>query len=896
MRKLVYIAFLIASSLAAQYRPPSFNTPNSVSAVGVVVTASPYYASGYVAQTQLYSSCASGSSSCQVNSVTGFNVGQVVIIGIAGASATNFAGIISSISGSSAPYTIAFTAASGASIPAQSSSGSTTGATSAVGNTVWTFGSTTLTAGVSAGATSIPVANAASYSQGQGILLTGEGTSGTNSGDYVGTIASVSGNTIFLSTPTGTTVSSGANVQHDDTTAFQSAINNASALASVHVIVPDGFYQINGPLQNTVGANSILMMPTILYLPSFPTVAQWTPMTTVEISGLSPAPMNQGWSSTSSPGIPHLSGAILFTNRTSGNFIGGYDSVSYEDMTNVNFVPTNLTLRTVANNGITMIQAEQIAVFNGSGLNLDTSSTATTPAGTVLTNTSSTAIVFPGGGNAGNNSLENAEVSGYYNGIKTCEHDTLQNIRLDSDYNGLRPQGCSFGWYGTSGNNVAFNGVTYAIYADGAGALNLSGVNEGGSMTAGLYDPNNYLYGTITMDIPLTSFSKVGGAKVSLTGTGYALVSATSGSTPGLLAKIGSNFTLQNSLTSDAPVSMNTGTSFDLYGPSNNYACTGACTVYVGTPPASPGGNKFEILADDDVAAAITVVPPSTVQLETTARTSYCTAGQSLVSGGAVGDFISLLSRDATHYLVDRANGTWTCTASGNLDPWAIFSTSIQNWYRGDNLSCSTNGCSIASINDKVNNANTTVLSGTAPTLTASGLNSQPVINVGTANLAMSLGGSPYTPTAFSAFMVLQVPNLTNTYCVFGGLQYTGGSPEVRINSSTGDVELLAQSTAAIATSTTGLTAGSYHMVGVTYNSTTGAYAIYVDSTTANVSGTNVKSFSSPLSQLFQEGGSNKFLGQLAELVIVNSVATSTQVSQMMGSGGYFLTRYPSLP
>jgi hypothetical protein len=65
---------------------------------------------------------------------------------------------------------------------------------------------------------------------------------------------------------------------------------------------------------------------------------------------------------------------------------------------------------------------------------------------------------------------------------------------------------------------------------------------------------------------------------------------------------------------------------------------------------------------DDNIATVITLSAiGSSARYENQARTAYGTAGTgTLVSGGAVKDFVCLYGLDSTHYLFASGSGTWT--------------------------------------------------------------------------------------------------------------------------------------------------------------------------------------------------------------------------------------------
>ncbi len=94
-------------------------------------------------------------------------------------------------------------------------------------------------------------------------------------------------------------------------------------------------------------------------------------------------------------------------------------------------------------------------------------------------------------------------------------------------------------------------------------------------------------------------------------------------------------------------------------GKADIFVCTTTCTITVPVPAA---GLQYCVMNDDNVATVITMSAiGSSGQYENQARTAYGTATTgTLVSGGAVKDFVCLLGRDSTHYLFASGGGIWT--------------------------------------------------------------------------------------------------------------------------------------------------------------------------------------------------------------------------------------------
>jgi hypothetical protein len=119
----------------------------------------------------------------------------------------------------------------------------------------------------------------------------------------------------------------------------------------------------------------------------------------------------------------------------------------------------------------------------------------------------------------------------------------------------------------------------------------------------------------------------------------------------------GTGFACNTSITAGATPLPTPGSSISLSAPRGYAVCTTTCTVTLPTPAA---GYEFCAVNDDNVSTVITIAAISGVYFEKTARTGYETVNTAMTSGGAVGDKICMIGRDATHYLTLSYNGTWT--------------------------------------------------------------------------------------------------------------------------------------------------------------------------------------------------------------------------------------------
>lgn len=161
------------------------------------------------------------------------------------------------------------------------------------------------------------------------------------------------------------------------------------------------------------------------------------------------------------------------------------------------------------------------------------------------------------------------------------------------------------------------------------------------------------------------------GATCGSGGTGNALFGTTTGNTTNDIVTL-SNTTvgvkdsgvsitaIPNANVAAAPLPA-PGSGATLVAPRSYYVCTTTCTMTIPVPAA---GDEFCVMNDDNVSTKITLSNPGTgVQYENTARTAYGTATSgTLVSGGAAGDKICIVGRDATHYLSVSYVGTWVAS------------------------------------------------------------------------------------------------------------------------------------------------------------------------------------------------------------------------------------------
>lgn len=489
---------------------------NGGNTYNVVLTNSPYNASGYIAQTVTSGTVASGTTNIPVKSSAGFYTGHIVIVSLAGTSCNkNFAGTISAIPDST-HITVSTTAVSGASLPPTATSGTSgTQCTSTPANyIVYEIGTTTTSATSASAATTITVQNAATYKVGQGILIS---TGAAGGGQLITTTTSVNTGTGVIGISPGignvSGIASGVNVQHDDTVAFQTAVNLAGYNTNVNIFVPDGFYQVNGAASGT--ENSAIHLPSILYYPSCcGSSTIWDSQAVINLTGASPASAPQAQPYIAFFQIPPMSGVIIHTDNTGATynvFAGTYTSGSLNNggsagATNIKFILQNMTLRNYPNPWVSMVNWQYIESGSMYNVNIDTGETGQT---TQPTHSSQFGFVGPWGSNGGNIEFNNMEVYGQYHGGYINEHTSLRHIRFDADLMPMYTGNAGNNNYGWFGEDVECNGTPHCIVTTGSSGqpIDIRLLNVEHTTTPAwadvvddIVDSSNILFGQVTID------------------------------------------------------------------------------------------------------------------------------------------------------------------------------------------------------------------------------------------------------------------------------------------------------------------------------------------------------------------------------------------------------------
>ncbi len=336
---------------------------------------------------------------------------------------------------------------------------------------------TTTTSGIFGVGTSGSIASCSTFSAGQGISIAGAGTAGNR---YIGTVVSCASGALVVTPPTSTSVGGSTLVQHDETNAIQSAM---TALASTGgtIYMPTGIYLVNGPLQDTSGANCVLKVPTI---PG----ASGVNVIPITFQGFTPATLN----------YVNVGGSVIRTSQNTANFFGGYAPTGYfGGFTAINLRFSNMFLdSTQTNPGVTMINADHILIFQADQLSI-TSAATTTP-----TNATGLGLRMPRDANAVMQSLDHIIIRGYYSLAVIGEHVKVGHLIGTTGHNCFTFEGSDHGnstvvqymWHQLCDNFIV--GGTQDIQ------VNILAADSEVAITSMVSDPDNHLKGFINWLVP----------------------------------------------------------------------------------------------------------------------------------------------------------------------------------------------------------------------------------------------------------------------------------------------------------------------------------------------------------------------------------------------------------
>jgi len=221
--------------------------------------------------------------------------------------------------------------------------------------------------------------------------------------------------------------------------------------------------------------------------------------------------------------------------------------------------------------------------------------------------------------------------------------------------------GASTGYNATVRVAIGSEDLTTGLAHPALGAMDLYG---GGTLAAHIAATGSLFHGnadtattagTAGTLITALSANQLLGSLTAVAPTGQSVPSCSTAASA-LQWTSGTGFACNTSITAGATPLPTPGSSISLSAPRGYAVCTTTCTVTLPTPAA---GYEFCAVNDDNVSTVITIAAISGVYFEKTARTGYETVNTAMTSGGAVGDKICMIGRDATHYLTLSYNGTW---------------------------------------------------------------------------------------------------------------------------------------------------------------------------------------------------------------------------------------------
>jgi hypothetical protein len=335
--------------------------------------------------------------------------------------------------------------------------------------------------------------------------------------------------------------------------------------------------------------------------------------------------------------------------------------------------------------------------------------------------------------------------------------------------------------------NGATSGFLVGI-SDAAGLINGSNtltvaVSSSGGCTDAMYA------GSTSTTVVLTTANAA--ATLRSTAGGWIQVP---GEAPTQTAPAGQFFNSYNNGTfgSAAPASTSnfaTGTGASLTGPSEYYVCTSTCTV---SPPAPSAGSVFTVQNGDNVATVITLAAlPSSGVYQNQSQASYGSTNQTIVSGGAIGDKITIRGLDSTHYLFDGdlSHGIWTgggsnsCTITGvSLSANSFLVGSASGTAVGTASATTTGTCGAVAWSLSGTSAGIFSINSSTGALTTngiiSGIGSYSINVVATISGA---SGSPFTQAETISATAMPAPTAGG----FTTLQYEDQFTESNLNTST---------------------------------------------------------------------------------------------------------------
>lgn len=219
--------------------------------------------------------------------------------------------------------------------------------------------------------------------------------------------------------------------------------------------------------------------------------------------------------------------------------------------------------------------------------------------------------------------------------------------------------------------------------------------------------------------------------------------------------------------------------------------------------------------------------------------------------------------------------GSWRPSAAAVVsDSVSAISNIIARW-RADQITNLTTGAAITTWPDLSVNGYTATAGTASPTWITGALGGQPVARFNGTSQYLTANANSGDP-AQTVVAVISTAG-TGSRTIRGG----DGSAALQVRiESTNNVGMVAQTVANIASGTTPITLATPALAVASYNTSGGAWSIYVNGAAAG-SGTNVQGVTTRLTSIGRNGANNGeyYSGDIAELIVWNRVLNGTELA-----------------
>lgn len=353
-----------------------------------------------------------------------------------------------------------------------------------------------LSSAANQGDTTVQVGSCQDFAPGQGVLF---GNMTGYTGTLVNRVVSCTNGVMVLASQMAAAFPAGTAVNHDNTAAFQTAINLLPSRGSLHIMGPQGTYLLNGQFQDTGNANAVLVLPPNPIAATSATVVS-NPALELTIEGdIVPTGLGQN------------TGLILQTYATNGAsgqggaFIRGRNpsasGIPLDHFTSTNLTLLNARLRSYGGNTISMLDAYYLAALGVEHAFIDTGADGSTDPRSV-------GIAWPGLSNNVRQYATDVTCVGYQTCYKPGEH--FEGHGLNAANCGVKvfADGGAYPNYPSNSNLMSWTG-----WSENCGTIVKSGANPTvieaheqmeSVLGYGVDDAPNLLHGSLWFEVPYT--------------------------------------------------------------------------------------------------------------------------------------------------------------------------------------------------------------------------------------------------------------------------------------------------------------------------------------------------------------------------------------------------------